>query len=181
MVEKKDSPKLEREYVIPLREKCRVVPRYKKANKAIRSIKEFLAQHMQIRDRDLNKIKLDLAVNEAIWHRGIRKPLHKIKVKAIKEGDIVRVELVHFTKSAQAKKARLEKREEKAVTKKSPAVKPVETKKEKVDSKEEKAEDEKKESLEKVEQQIEKELAKEKKHTPKKEKSTTVKGNKRAK
>ena len=37
--ETKKDVKIEREYVIPLREKCRVVPRYKKANKAIKIIK----------------------------------------------------------------------------------------------------------------------------------------------
>ena len=50
---------IERIYVIPLRKKVKVVPRYKKANKAIRTIKEFLVRHMKIRDRDLRKIKID--------------------------------------------------------------------------------------------------------------------------
>lgn len=65
---------IEREYIIPLREKGRSVPRYKKTPKAIKTVKEFLARHMKIRDRDLNKIKLDRFVNEALWYRGIKKP-----------------------------------------------------------------------------------------------------------
>ena len=52
------SDRIEREYVIPLRIKWKNVPRYKKTNKAIRTIKEFLVRHMKIRDRDLNKIKI---------------------------------------------------------------------------------------------------------------------------
>ena len=52
------TEKIEREYIIPLREKCRVVPRYKKTPKAIRTIKEFLVKHMKIYDRDLRKIKI---------------------------------------------------------------------------------------------------------------------------
>ena len=53
------KPTLEREYIIPLRAKCRVVPRYKKTNKAVKTVKEFLAKHMKVENRDLNKIKLD--------------------------------------------------------------------------------------------------------------------------
>ncbi len=108
------TEKIEREYVIPLREKCRVVPRYKKANKAIRTIKEFLVRHMKIRDRDLNKIKIDGYLNEVIWFRGIRKPPIKIKVKVIKEGEIIRVYLVDMPKKLKFKKLREEKREQKA-------------------------------------------------------------------
>ena len=53
------KPELEREYVIPLREKCRSVPRYKKTNKAVKTIKEFLVRHMKNRERDLRKNRLD--------------------------------------------------------------------------------------------------------------------------
>jgi len=106
--------KIEREYTIPLREKCRVVPRYKKTNKAIKTIKEFLARHMQIRDRDLKKIKLDKHINEFIWARGIKKPPAKIKIKAVKEGDIVKAELYELPKKFKLKKAREEKIDKKA-------------------------------------------------------------------
>lgn len=106
---KKD--KIEREYVIPLREKCRPVARYKKTNKAVKSVKEFLARHMKIRDRDLNKIKLDIHLNEFLWARGIKNPPHKVKVKAVKEGGKVNVELVDYPTNLKFKKARLEKRE----------------------------------------------------------------------
>ena len=108
------TEKIEREYVIPLREKVRVVPRYKKTNKAVKTIKEFLARHMKIRDRDLSKIKIDKYLNEALWSRGIRKPPHKIKVKAVKEGEIVRVELAEFPTKLKFKKAREEKKLQKA-------------------------------------------------------------------
>lgn len=113
MAEKKDT-KIEREYVIPLREKFRKVPRYKKTNKAVKSIKEFLARHMKVYDRDLKKIKLDKHLNEFVWFRGIRNPPHKVKVKAIKEGDIVRVELAEMPNKLKFKKLREEKIEKKA-------------------------------------------------------------------
>lgn len=120
---KQATEKTEKEYIIPLREKCLPVPRYKKANKAVKTIKEFLARHMKIYDRDLNKIKIDKYVNEAVWARGIKKPLHKVKVKAIKEGDIVRVELAEFSDKLKFKKAKEEQmmaKAEEGVKKKKP-------------------------------------------------------------
>lgn len=114
---KKQEPKvekLEREYMIPLRERGRVVPRYKKTPKAIKTIKEFLVRHMKIRDRDLNKIKIDGYLNEAVWFRGIKNPPHKIKVRAIKEGDIVKVELSEMPEKLKFKKAKIERIEAKA-------------------------------------------------------------------
>ena len=115
MADKKtETNKLEREYVIPLRSKWNRVPRYKRANKAIKSIKEFLVRHMKIRDRDLKKIKIDKYLNEEVWFRGIKKPPARIKVKAIKEKDIVKVELSEMPKKLKFKKTREEKREQKA-------------------------------------------------------------------
>src|SRR3989339_7644 len=107
----KETPELERIYIIPLREKCRSVPRYKKTNKAVKTIKEFIARHMRVQNRDLEKIKIDKILNEAVWFRGIRSPPHKIKVKATKIGDIVKVELAELSDKYKFKIARLEKRE----------------------------------------------------------------------
>ncbi len=113
MAEKESNKmgKIEREYVIPLREKCRPVPRYKKTPKAIKSIKEFLVRHMKIRDRDLKKIKIDSYLNEQIWMRGIKKPLHKVKVKVVKDGDFVRVYSADLPERINFKKLREEKKE----------------------------------------------------------------------
>jgi len=101
--------KIEREYIIPVRKQVGVVPRYKKTNKAIKTIKEFLARHMKVRDRDLKKIKIDRFLNEAVWARGIRKPPMKIKVKAVKEGDIVTAYLVDMPDKLKFKKLREDK------------------------------------------------------------------------
>src|SRR4030042_6738340 len=109
MAKKTEENKLEREYIIPLREKIRVVPRYKKTNKAVKTIKEFIARHMKVYDRDLNKVKVDKYVNEFLWARGIRNPPHSVKVKAIKTGDIVRVELVDYPDKLKFKKLRAER------------------------------------------------------------------------
>lgn len=103
-----------REYIIPLRKFWGKTARYKRANKAVKGVKRFLVRHMKIYDRDLSKIKIDKYLNEFIWARGIKKPPAKIKVRAIKKGDIVMVELAELPDKLKFKKARLEKREKKA-------------------------------------------------------------------
>jgi len=108
------TEKIEKEYIIPLRIKWKKVPRYKRTNKAIKTIKEFLVRHMKIRDRDLKKIKLDRYLNEVVWSRGIKNPPSKIKVRAIKKGDIVRAELSDMPEKLKFKKLREEKKERKA-------------------------------------------------------------------
>ena len=188
MADTKTDTKLEREYIIPLRNKWKRVPRYKKANKAIKAIKEFLVKHMKIRDSDLSKVKIDKYLNEEIWFRGIRKPPSKIKVKAIKEGDIVKVELLEMHDKLKFKKLREEKREEKAAeiseSKKKIEEKVKEEKKEEKpeDKKDEKESEEKKEETKKEEakekksavvestEKMEKELAKKTKHQTKQSK-----------
>src|SRR3989344_152355 len=107
----KTSTSFEREYIIPLSEKFRKVPRYKRANKAIRTIKEFLVRHMKIRSRELKNIKVDKFLNEVIWARGIKNPPFKIKVKALKEGEIVHVYPTEMPEKLRYKKLREEKKE----------------------------------------------------------------------
>lgn len=118
MADKKTDSKsdnIEREYVIPLRPEWRKVARYKRTNKAVKAIKEFLVRHMKIRDRDLNKVRVDKFLNEELWRRGIKKPPTKVKVKAVKDSDgIVRAELVEVPNDIKFKKERISKRDEKA-------------------------------------------------------------------
>ena len=170
MADKKEiKPEVAREFVIPLREKCRVVPCYKKTNKAIKTIKEFLVRHMKIRDRDLSKIKLDVHLNEFMWKDGIKNPPHKVKVKATKDGENVRVELVSIPKKIEQKKARRERIETKAMAiadKKKAAAKPKEKKPEEAEKKED--EKEKKAAVVEEGKAIEKTEAKKMKHVSKK-------------
>jgi len=111
----KPEEKIEREYVIPLRARYKHVSLNKKTPKAIKTVKEFLAKHMQIRDKDLNKIKLDKFVNEYLWARGIKNPPHKIKVKATRENGIVNVSLVEYPTKLKFKKTREEKEKKEAL------------------------------------------------------------------
>lgn len=186
MVETKNkTEKLEREYIIPLRHRWQIVPRYKRANKAVRSVKEFLVRHMKIRDRDLDKIRIEKSLNELIWARGIKHPPSSVKVKAIKDGDIVRVEGVELTNRIKFKKLREEKLESSAkeVAKKKKSEKIAEEKKEEVSVEKKEEEKEKKESTIEAEKEIEKAEAKAEKHTtkvmsPKQEKNQQTQYNK---
>ena len=81
---------LEREYNVPLRREWLKVPLYKRSNKAVKALREFLVKHMKSED-----IKLGKYVNELIWQHGIRNPPHHVKVKVVKYDDgVVKAELV---------------------------------------------------------------------------------------
>jgi len=162
------TEKIEREYTIPLRREIHKVARYRKTEKAIKAIKEFLVRHMKIYDRDLKKIKIDQYLNEEMWHRGIRNPPTKVKVRAIKENGIVRVELVELPNKLKFKKAREEKIEEKSREKKKKRTeeKPVSTAEEtKLETEEQKKEkDEKKASAVEAGQKMAEQQHKQEKH-----------------
>ena len=167
---KTQTDKIEKEYIIPLRRKWIKVPKYRRANKAIKAIKEFLARHMKVRDRDLNKIKLDKYLNEFIWTRGIKKPPIKVKVKAIREGEMIKAELSEMPEKMKFKQARLEKREKEAAEigkkkkkEEKPKEKPEEPEKEKLEEKK-KEEKEKARAGEEAMQKISKVAARRTKH-----------------
>jgi large subunit ribosomal protein L31e len=163
MADKKPKvEELEREYVIPLREQFRRVPRYKKTNKAIRAIKEFLVKHMKVRDRDLNEVKIDPYLNEEIWLRGIRKPPARIKVKAVKDPktEEIKVTLAEMPDKLKFKKLRAEKIEKKATEILESKKKTLDRLKEQAQAPKEKAEDKEEE---KKDDEKKKEDAKEKK------------------
>lgn len=134
---------LEREYTIPLRKFWLKAPEYERMRIAIRTIKRFIAKHMKVLDRELSNVKLDVFFNNDLWFRGKRHPPSKIKIKAKKEGDIVKVNFAEIPKHVQFLKAKIEKHHKKA--EKKPAEKP--------ESKEEKKEDEQKKKDEKEKSQ----------------------------
>lgn len=159
MAEKERKIVLEREYVVPLRDEWLKVPLYKRANKAVKALKQFMVRHMKVYDRDLRKIKVDIYLNNEIKFRGMKKPLAFIKVKAIKYDDgIVEVKLVDLPKHIEFEIARNAKREAEK-TKQAKPKKPEEAKVE--ESQEEKQDIKEKEiSSKEAMQEIEKENAK---------------------
>ena len=112
MAEKKQEAKveLEREYVIPLRREWQKVANYRRAGRAAKAIKKFIARHMKVPEHDVEKVKLDVYLNQEIWFRGHTKPPAKIKVKARKEGEIVKVELAEMPSVLKFARAKHEKR-----------------------------------------------------------------------
>jgi len=171
--EKKGEVKveLEREYVIPLKKAVLKAPQYRRAKKAVKTIKIFLAKHMRVEDRDIRKVKVDINLNNEIWFRGIKKPANKIKVKAKKIDGIVYVELAEIPEVVGYKIAREERKKTEALAakvkapKKAAPVKEADADKDGVDDKVEEKEDVKAgaESAAK----IEKAAAKTEKHTTK--------------
>lgn len=72
---------MEKVYVIPMKE-VKKSPKNKRAMKAVKFIKKFIEKHMKG-----EKIKIDGALNEKIWERGIKHIPPRIKVKASKKDD----------------------------------------------------------------------------------------------
>lgn len=71
----------ERIYVIPLRG-MKMVPRRKRAARAVKIIQDFLRRHMKS-----DTVKVDEALNRELWRRGAEKPPSRIRVRAEKRDD----------------------------------------------------------------------------------------------
>jgi len=138
----------EREYIIPLRRQWLKVPQYKRAKKAVKAIREFIAKHMRIPERNLKLVKIDKWLNEELWFRGIKKPPAKIKVKAVRDGDNIKVSLAEIPKVIQYKIARIEKAAKESEKKKAEKKALEKPKEEKAETEEETKEDKEKEEKE---------------------------------
>lgn len=161
---KEDKIMFEREYIVPLREEWLKVPMFRRASKAVKALKQFLVKHMKVYDRDLNKIKVDVYLNNELRFRGMKYPPAKIKVKAIKyESGIVEVKMVNPPKNVEFEIARKARKQAEALKTASEAPK------ENVEEKKEETKDtkEKEESSKEAMQAEEKMHAKEEKHTSK--------------
>ncbi len=105
-----ETQTIEREYIIPLRREWRKVANYRRAGRAIKAIKKFIARHMKVPDHDTTKVKLDIYLNNEIWFRGKKKPPAKIKIRAKKEKDLVLVTLAELPEQLKYRKQKHEKR-----------------------------------------------------------------------
>ena len=145
--------KLERTYNVPLRKEYRKAPKYKRAKKAVKALREFIAKHMKA---TFENVKIGKYANLEIWKKGIKNPPHHIKVHVVKEEEKVNVELVG------------------APVKKKPEVKGKKTVEKKGIKKEETKPEEKKEPKEAPKTE-EKKIEAEKKEPKKEEKTPEVK------
>ncbi len=76
----------EKVYTISLRHVWVVTPRGKRAPRAVRDVRDFVARHMKAEE-----VAISNEVNEALWSRSINKPPRKITVRAVKdkEGKVI--------------------------------------------------------------------------------------------
>lgn len=155
---------LEREYIIPLRREWIKTPKYKRANKAVKTIKKFLVRHMKIYDRDLRKVKVDVYLNNELRFRGMKKPPAKIRVKAIKyDDDIVEAKLVSLPKHLEFRIAREARKQADRMKREIETPKKIEEEKKEPEKEQDKEEKEK--TSKEATQKFEKSQAKQIKHT----------------
>lgn len=152
---------LERTYNVPLRREWLKVPKYKRAKKASKALKQFIEKHMKSQD-----VRILKYANEEIWKKGMKSPPHHIKVNAVKdEKGKVLVEL--FGKEIKEEKP--DTQTSKSESDASKEKKEKTEKKEKKTEKEEKLEEKRKETVDKEAEEgkkIEKEEIKEEKKEP---------------
>lgn len=94
----------ERIITIPLREALKKSER-KRANYAVRYVRSFIQKQTKAED-----VKLGAKLNEAVWARGMKKPPRSVRVKMVKDGNIVKAELVGFDYQEFSAKPRTEKK-----------------------------------------------------------------------
>ncbi|MBW2969781.1 60S ribosomal protein L31 [Candidatus Woesearchaeota archaeon] len=119
---------MERTYVVPLRKGWLKAPKYRRAKKAVNTLKEFLVRHMKSED-----VRLGRYLNMELWKHGMKNPPSKIKVNVSKDDkNVVKAELfgapVEEVKKPEEKKGIVKKIAEKVSGKKEEKteVKPVE-------------------------------------------------------
>ena len=95
----------ERIYTVPLKEAWNA-QRYRRSEKAMMVLKAFAVRHMKA-----ETVKVDGAVNESIWARGIKTPPTRIRVKMTKDAEgLVTITMSDVDPKAEAKKARAEEK-----------------------------------------------------------------------
>ncbi len=71
---------IERTYNVPLRKGFMTAPKYRRAKKAMNTLKEFLVKHMKSEN-----LFIGHHINQAIWKNGIKNPPHHIKIDVKKD------------------------------------------------------------------------------------------------
>ena len=158
---KKDEKKekksvLERVYNVPLRKKYLCAPNWKRTNRAVSALREFVKKHMKA-----TEVKIGKYANLELWKHGIKNPPHHIKINCKKDEDgIVRVELVGAPEEKPKEEKKKLKKEKETEIKVKDAL----------GEEEEKTEKEiKEEELEKKEKEIKEEKAEKAKEIQKEE------------
>ncbi len=92
--------------IVPLRKIKKKVPRWKRAPRAAKFLKEFVAKQAKA-----EKVIVGPEVNEKIWERGIEKPPSRIRVRVrVEEEDGARVAYVNLPPEEMPKKPKEKKK-----------------------------------------------------------------------
>jgi large subunit ribosomal protein L31e len=98
---------LERTYTIPLRKEWIKAPKYRRAKKAVRAVKEFLAKHMKA---EIEDVRVGKFINLELWKHGIKNPPPRVRITVIKDDKgIVTAELFGHKIEAPKKEEKKEK------------------------------------------------------------------------
>ncbi len=96
---------IERVYNIRITQIIKKSPRWRRAKKAVKVIKEFLKRHMKTEE-----VKLGKELNEYIWKNGGKNPPTYYKIKVVKKDKIAYANLVGVKENQENEK---ENKEEK--------------------------------------------------------------------
>src|SRR3989338_223654 len=163
---------LERVYNVPLRKEFMKAPNWRRTEKAVTALRQFIAKHMKSENVIIGKY-----ANQYLWKDGIKNPPHHIKVTAQKDDKgKVSAELAELSakakreigkeeglkKKKEEKEAQKKKGEEEAKKAEEAAKKTEEAKKEeKVEEKVEEVKKEKEERAKEIQKEEIQELKKE--------------------
>jgi len=136
-----EKKKLERIYTINLSAAYDYI-RTKRCMRAIKILRSYLARHFKA---DESNVKLSEALNSYVWRDSMQKPPRRVKVRGVKEGDVVNVYLHNEEEIKKAKEQNKQKKAEKKKSAKSAAKKDEKKEKKPTEKKEKKKQvDEKK-------------------------------------
>ena len=121
-----------RTYTVPLRREYLKTPKWRRAEKAVSTLRSFVERHSKTEE-----IKIGRWVNESIWKRGAKNPPSRVRVDVKRVADSVTVELSELPRKAKTKeipekieeKPKTEVKSKPKETSKSPAKKSVTKKK----------------------------------------------------
>jgi len=87
-----------RTYTVPLRREYLKTPKWRRAEKAVSTLRSFVERHSKTEE-----IKIGRWVNESIWKRGAKNPPSRVRVDVKRVADSVIVELSELPRKAKTK------------------------------------------------------------------------------
>ena len=87
-----------RTYTVPLRREYLKTPKWRRAEKAVSTLRSFVERHSK-----LEEIKIGRWVNESIWKRGAKNPPSRVRVDVKRVANSVIVELSELPRKAKTK------------------------------------------------------------------------------